>query len=102
MTKVTEFDKIPPGFTTATLAVPTFAIRLPGTVAVSCVPLPKLVASDEPFHCTVEPLRNPEPLTVSVNVGPPAEAKFWLKPLIVGVTCVAENVSALDTAPPGL
>ena len=51
--KVTELEAAPPGFWTVMLALPIFAIRLPGTVAVNCVPLTKVVTSGEPFHCTV-------------------------------------------------
>src|SRR4051812_2607807 len=59
------------GFTTVTLALPTFVIRLPGTVAVNCVAFTKFVTRGAPFHCTVAPEAKLEPLTVSVNVGPP-------------------------------
>ena len=76
--KVSALEAALPGFTTVTLAVPAFAIRLPGTVAVNCVPLTKLVESCEPFHCTVAAEAKLVPLTVSVNVGPPTVAPFGL------------------------
>jgi hypothetical protein len=73
---VSALEAVLPGFTTVTLALPTFAIRLPGTAAVNCVPFTKVVESGDPFHCTVAPETKLEPLTVSVNVGPPTEAPF--------------------------
>jgi hypothetical protein len=82
---VTGFDVAPPGFTTATLAVPGEAVRLAGTEAVNCVALTNTVESAEPFHCAVDPGTNPEPLTVRVNAGPPAIAELGLKLLTVGV-----------------
>jgi hypothetical protein len=51
--KVVELETAPPGFWTVMLALPTFVIRVLGTVAVNCVPLTKVVTSGEPFHCTV-------------------------------------------------
>jgi len=66
------------GFTTVTLALPVFVIRLPGTAAVNCVPFTKVVESGVPFHCTVAPETKPVPLTVSVNAAPPAMAPFGL------------------------
>jgi hypothetical protein len=39
-----------------------------------------VVGKATPFHCTVDPGRNPDPFTASVNAGPPAVAEFGLKP----------------------
>lgn len=61
-----------PGVTTVTSAVPGLAIRLAGTVAVKLVPPRYFVETGDPFHCTVEDKRKPEPYTVRVKVGPPA------------------------------
>jgi hypothetical protein len=58
---------------------------LAGTEAVNCVALTNVVESAEPFHCAVEAGTNPAPLTIRVNVGPPAAAELGLKLLIVGV-----------------
>jgi hypothetical protein len=96
---VTPLDMPPPGFTTVRVAVPAEAIRLAGTVAVTCVVLRKVVDSADPFHCTVEPLTYPAPLTVSVNAGPPAVATFGFKLVIVSALTV--NVTPLDVPPPG-
>ena len=41
-----------------------------GSKAVSCVALKKVVGMFVPFHCTSEPRRKPEPLTVRVRSGP--------------------------------
>ena len=79
---VSAFEAALPGFTTVTLALPAFAIRPPGTAAVNCVALTKVVESGEPFHCTVAPEAKLEPLTASVNVGPPIVAPFGMSEVI--------------------
>lgn len=56
-------------------AVPCCAIRLAGTVAVIWVAFTTVVESAAPFHRTLVPLMKPEPLTVSVNEGPPVVAE---------------------------
>src|SRR5665213_2765515 len=89
---VSALEAVLPGFTTVTLALPTFEIRLAGTAAVNCVALTKLVESGEPFHCAVVPKTNLEPLTVSVNVGPPTVAPFGLSE--VNVAPLAEANAA--------
>jgi hypothetical protein len=86
---VSALEAVLPGFTTVTLALPTLAIRLPGTVAVNCVPFTKLVESGEPFHCTAAPETKLEPLTVRVNVGPPAVVPFGLSEVNVAPLAVA-------------
>jgi len=86
---VSALEAVLPGFTTVTLALPAFAIRLPGTAAVNCVPFTKLVESAEPFHCTDEPETKPEPLTVSVNGEPPAVAPFGLSEVNVAPSAEA-------------
>lgn len=85
-------EAVLPGFTTVTLALPAFVIRLAGTAAVNCVPFTKVVESGEPFHCTVAPEAKLEPLTVSVNVGPPAVVPFGLSE--VNVAPLAETNAA--------
>jgi hypothetical protein len=109
--KAAELETAPPGFWTVTLALPIFAIRLPGTDAVNCVPFTKLVKSGEPFHCTVAPeLKIPPedrkllPKTVRLNVDPPAIAELGLSDVMTGPTTVTGltlNVSALEAVIPG-
>ena len=89
---VSALEAVLPGFTTVTLALPTFATRLPGTAAVNCAALTKVVVSGEPFHCTVAPETKLEPLTVSVNAGPPTVAPFGLSE--VNVAPLAETNAA--------
>ena len=89
---VSALEAVLPGFTTVMLALPVFAIRLPGTAAVSCVPFTKLVESGEPFHCTVAPETKLEPLTVSVNAGPPTVAPLGFSE--VNVAPLAETNAA--------
>jgi hypothetical protein len=72
-------EAVPPGFCTVTFAVPCEARRLAVTDAVSWLALTKVVETVDPFHCTVDPLTNAEPFTVSVNVGAPAAAEFGLR-----------------------
>ena len=54
---------------TPIVAVPGEATRLAVTTAVSSLALTEPVESASPFHWTIEFGRNPEPLTVNVNVG---------------------------------
>jgi len=65
--KFNEFDIPPPGagFVTVTTAVPAFATRADGTVAVKTVPVTKVVVRETPFHFTVEPETKLVPFTVS-------------------------------------
>ena len=63
-----------PGAVTPTEAIPTTVNKLAGTVAVSCVEETNVVLSAVPFQTTSVSVVNPEPPTVSVNVGPPGKA----------------------------
>jgi hypothetical protein len=99
---VTALEAMPLGLRTVTLAVPWLAIRLAGTTAVNCVPPKYVVESAEPFHCTATPLRNPVPLIVSVNAGPPAVAELGINPETCGVGVVIVNVTTSEAMPPGL
>jgi len=91
--KATTLEAAPPGLLTAMLAVPGAAIKLAGTEALNCVPLMYVVGKAVPFHCTVDPVTNPVPLTVSVNAGIPAVADGGLKLVIpsgpITVICAA-------------
>ncbi len=73
---------------TPTNAVPTEAIKLAGTVAVSCPALTKLVLRDAPFQVTTVAVVKPEPLAVRVNAGPPATA-------VLGEMLVSVSAGAL-------
>jgi hypothetical protein len=79
-------------------AVPAFAIRAAGTVAVSRVEETNTVASGVPFQFTVELETKFVPVTIRVNCGPPTVAQFGLSELIVGVPAMV-NVTAFDVAP---
>ncbi len=50
MGNVSAVEALPPVFVTVILALPTLAIRLAGTAAVSCVELPNVVVSAVPLH----------------------------------------------------
>ena len=76
---VNGLEAVPPEFCTVTLAVPCDAIKLAATKAVNWLALTKVVGRADPFHCTVDPLTNPDPFTVRVNAAPPAAAEFGLR-----------------------
>lgn len=82
--KLIEFE-LPPGDCTLTAADPAEAIKLAGTVAVSCVVEPNVVASAEPFHNTVSPDTKFVPVTASVKLELPAMALAGDTELTVGV-----------------
>ena len=97
--KVSEFDVVAPGVTTLTVALPLLAIALAGTDAVSCVELPKLLVSAVPFHNTVSPETKLAPLTVSVNVVPPAGALDGDSALREGTGGLIAKLRELDVPP---
>ena len=74
--KTAAAEAPPPGagFRTVTCAVPAAATSAAVTAACSCVVLTRVVVREEPFHCTVEPVKNPLPFTMSVKPGAPATA----------------------------
>src|SRR5450432_778610 len=76
---VTAFEMALVAFNTVTLALPVFATRLAGTTAVNWVELPKAVARPAPFHCTVELLVKPVPLTVRLKAEAPAVTAAGLR-----------------------
>jgi hypothetical protein len=65
-------------------AVPAEAIKVDGTTAVNWLALTYVVASVVPFHRTLTPLRNPEPLNVKVKGGPPAVIELGETPVSTG------------------
>ena len=54
-----------------------------------------------PFHCTTEPGKKFEPLTVSVKVDPPTTALPGERPLIAGVGLLMEKAKLFELPPPG-
>jgi hypothetical protein len=102
MVKVAALEAAVPGLTTVTLALPGLAVKLAGTVALNCAPPRNVVTNGAPFHCTTEPATKPEPLTVSVNAGPPAGDEVGFKLVTVGPDVVIEKLTELEDAPPGL
>ena len=89
-------DTAPPGFVTVTGIAPGRVSRLAGTCAVSCVVLPKVVASAASPRLTVEPDTKFVPVTVSVNAGPPCVAVDGEIDVIVGLGAVIVSVTELD------
>ena len=88
------FDEPPPpdpagGVKTVTFADPAVAMSEAKIVAVNCVLETKRVGRSDPFQRTDELVRNSEPLTESVNPGPPAVAVLGERLIKVGVggTC---------------
>ena len=77
MVNVCALEVPPPGvgFKTVTEAVPAEAMSVAGTIAVSCVALPKVVVNAAPFQFTTEELMKFVPVTVRVNAAPPAVAE---------------------------
>lgn len=73
MVKVEELEVLPL-LVTVTCAVPEFAISAAAMLAVTWVPLTKLVVRADPFHCTMAPFENPVPFTVRVNAPEPTTA----------------------------
>ena len=68
-----SFEEPPPGlgFTAVTTTVRGNSISRAEMVAVSWLPLTKIVGRGLPFHLTTEPGTKPVPFTVSVKSGPP-------------------------------
>jgi len=103
----TEFEICDVGVTTDRKPVPAVARAEEGRVAVSRVASMKLVlsvngAADPKIQRTVEPLTNPEPVTVTSVVGLPAEAELGAIEEIAGAaTGWIVNVSGFEISPPG-
>jgi hypothetical protein len=100
--KVRALDGALPGFRTVTLAAVAASMFAASTCAVSWVALTKVVASAEPFHCTVAPETKPLPLTVRLKAGLPAAAEFGLREEMAGVGAAMVNVRLLEGAAEGL
>jgi hypothetical protein len=61
-----------------------------------------VVANADPFHSTVDPLRNPDPFTVKINADPPAATEFGLRLEIVAGGGLIVNIAEPKGVPPGL
>jgi hypothetical protein len=102
MVKVSEFEAVPPGLMTVTLAVPAVAIRLADTDAVNWVVPTYEVVSELPFQRMADPETKPVPLTVNVKVELPAMAELGFRLLIASPTGgLMVKAMVLDTVPPG-
>jgi len=102
MLKAMELEVAPLGGRTLTEAEPEVAIKLAGTVAVSCIAEPKVVARAEPFHNTVSPETKLLPLTVRENAEPPAIALAGDSEVTVGVGGGARgNTVSVTVTTPG-
>ena len=99
---VTALDGALPGFRTVTLAEVAAATLAARTWAVSWVVLKKLVASGDPFHCTLAPETKPLPVTVRLKAGLPAGAELGLREEIAGVGAAIVNVRLLESTAEGL
>jgi hypothetical protein len=87
MVKTSVFDNPPPGagFETCIVAVPTPVTSAARIAAVKVVALTNVVTRFDPFHCTVELDKNPEPDTVNVKLLLPAPSVEGEMPVIAGV-----------------
>lgn len=97
-------SEVPPpgaGVVTVTLAVLAVAMSVAGIKAVNCVALMKNVVRALPFHCTVESLMNPLPVTTNVKAVPPAVAEAGFKLVMAGAGLLMVKVSPFDVPPPG-
>ncbi len=92
----------PPGLLTCTLTTPALTSKLDGTVAVSALELPKVVANGVEFHETCAPETKFVPATDSWKPGEPAAAEPGERLVRVGVRVPIVNVAMLDSVPPGL
>ena len=103
MVRVTGVDAAPEHveFTTVIAAVPALAMRMAGTVAVSCVEETKVVASGKPFQFTVAPETKFVPFTVNMNCGPPGVTQVGSIEVIVGLTLMV-IISVAVPVPPAL
>src|ERR1041385_5583741 len=99
--KVSAFVRTPSAVRTVTGAVPAAATRSADTCAVNCVALTNVVGRGLPFHCTVDPLARPVPVTVMVNAADPATADDGFRVVIDGGGFTV-RVWGFDSTLPGL
>lgn len=96
-------DVPPPGagLDVATEALSAFEMSLPGTMAVSCVELTKVVVSANPFHSTIVPGTKLVPVRVSVKAAPPPITEDGDSDPSVGTGSLIVNVNVPEVPPPG-
>jgi hypothetical protein len=99
--KVSGPDAPPPGagLETATDAVPAVAMSAAVVAAVRLVADAKVVGRALPFHSTVEDETKFEPVTVSVNAGPPAVAVLGVNELIAGTGLLGGGLEPPEPPP---
>jgi hypothetical protein len=97
--KMRMLETAPPGLDTVTAADSARFDGLADTAAVNCVALTKVVARGEPFHSTVAPGTNLDPLTVKVNAGTPSIAALGLRVVKVAAGGLTVSGAGLETAP---
>jgi hypothetical protein len=104
MVKVCPEVVPPPGaaFVTVTETVLPFAMSEAGTAAVSEVALTNVVTSAVPFQFTVEPATKFVPVSVSVNVEPPAVADAGEMEVSVGDGLLIVKTRSREVPPPGV
>ena len=100
--KLCPVDVPPPGvgLNTVTEAVPAEAMSAAGTEAVSEVALPNVVVRAVPFHFTTEVLTKLVPVSVSVNVAPPASPEAGAIEVKVGEGLLIVKVGVVSEFPP--
>jgi hypothetical protein len=91
-------DVAPPGFTTTTGRIPAVRMSDARICAVNCVELMKVVARSSPLKRTTAPLTKPEPFTVIVKAGLPANALAGVRRLIDELTV---RLTAAEVPPLG-
>lgn len=103
MVNVRALDVADPALVTVTFAVPTLVSSVPGTPAVNCAALTKVVASNPPFHWIAEELLKPEPFTVSVKDWDPGATDAGFSDVIAGpVEETIGNATTFEVPAPGL
>ena len=100
--KVRE-DEVPPpgaGLNTVTVPLPTDAILAAGTDAVRDVALTNVVVRAVPFHFTTEVPTKLVPVSVKVNVAPPAKPEAGEMDVSVGTGLLMVKVAVVSEFPP--
>ena len=91
-----------PGLITDTDAVPAAETSDAGTVVVSDVVELNVVLSETPFHCTIDEVTNPLPLTVRVNPLEPACTELGDSDDVMGSGLATVKVAPAEVPPPGI
>src|SRR3989454_6461022 len=103
MVKVRAPDVPPPGngVNTVIWVVPAVVMSPAEMAARNSVLLTNVVVRSEPFQRTTDGATKLAPVTVSVNLAPPAVALLGESATAVGAGGLIVNVRALDVPPPG-